>query len=512
MAKTTIDKWFPGKGFGFCQVEGKRVFVHFSAVSPRPARGTDLTGQELVVEQVDWAADKGPRAVSVVTAAELERRAAVENEAQRWVTLQVSMDPPGFIVDGEVIPFWKAHDQGAPRQLVLELTTKATRHLADMYELSTYHAEELARARSVRRYEQLLEEKTAALILKAKFQRVEDAYPLSSFGCMPTEWDDTVQIHLPAGVTQVVVRHSTWDNDGSASATRAGARQLEIFHSETMWVEHREVAKDSGPALVRMRASVGKDEKVSAEDISSFGSITTLVRHNVVDTDTEMESEYHVSVKGAEMLWTNFCPWYLQPRERLEQARHNAQRILEARQIWAEEFPGTEPGDLDGAVKSLDLHPREHGSVSQGWVHRVEWTVPSFLLMDEESFWAERHERLSIVAQSDSAANERLLTELRDSLLRELIEKLCETTGLEWDESDWWTSNIEPSADGTVPVLAAFVGGQEVARTEVWYTKRGGYPYYRLYEDQIAAPLNYQPGTLEWQVVDQAPAEEEDCW
>lgn len=63
--RTRIESWNPGKGFGFCQVNGRRVFVHYSAVSPRPARGSDLTGQEIMVDGVDRTARKGPRALRV---------------------------------------------------------------------------------------------------------------------------------------------------------------------------------------------------------------------------------------------------------------------------------------------------------------------------------------------------------------------------------------------------------------------------------------------------------------
>ncbi len=69
-----ITNWNPEKGFGFLVVDGKRVFVHCLVINPRPARGVDLTGQEVVVEEVEWKAEKGPRAISVITAAEHKRR------------------------------------------------------------------------------------------------------------------------------------------------------------------------------------------------------------------------------------------------------------------------------------------------------------------------------------------------------------------------------------------------------------------------------------------------------
>lgn len=91
------------------------------------------------------------------------------------------------------------------------------------------------------------------------------------------------------------------------------------------------------------------------------------------------------------------------------------------------------------------------------------------------------------------------------SFWNDLINGLCEATGLEWDDSEWWTSTIGTTKE-TVPVWAAFVDGKEVARTDVWYTKSGGRPYYRLWEDQIEVPEGYKTGSLEWRIVGHEPA------
>jgi cold shock CspA family protein len=77
-----ITKWNPEKGFGFVSVDGKRVFVHCSAISPRPARGEDLTGHEVVVEKVDWNNPKGPSAVWVLTTAQAQQEGRQALEAQ----------------------------------------------------------------------------------------------------------------------------------------------------------------------------------------------------------------------------------------------------------------------------------------------------------------------------------------------------------------------------------------------------------------------------------------------
>lgn len=68
--KTKLFQWNSDRGFGFCKVDGRRVFVHYSVVSPRPARGADLNGQEVMVEGVDWNAEKGPRATAAVVLGE----------------------------------------------------------------------------------------------------------------------------------------------------------------------------------------------------------------------------------------------------------------------------------------------------------------------------------------------------------------------------------------------------------------------------------------------------------
>jgi len=101
-------------------------------------------------------------------------------------------------------------------------------------------------------------------------------------------------------------------------------------------------------------------------------------------------------------------------------------------------------------------------------------------------------------ARKDAEASEQ-------AFWRDLIATLNRVTGLEWDDQDWWTSNIVVTGE-TVPVLAAFVGEVKVAEAEVWYTKRGGDPYYRLWQNQISVPEGYTPGSLEWRVVDRAPA------
>lgn len=82
---TRIESWNPEKGFGFARVDGRRVFIHCSVVSPRPARGTDLTGREVEVAGVEDG-PKGRKATSVKllpTAEELEIERRKEEEKRR---------------------------------------------------------------------------------------------------------------------------------------------------------------------------------------------------------------------------------------------------------------------------------------------------------------------------------------------------------------------------------------------------------------------------------------------
>jgi len=103
------------------------------------------------------------------------------------------------------------------------------------------------------------------------------------------------------------------------------------------------------------------------------------------------------------------------------------------------------------------------------------------------------------------ARRKRAAQEAEEAFWSDLIKGLQEVTDLGWDDYEWWTDSFEPTAD-EVPVRAAFVGGREVARTEVWYTRSGGFPYYRLWKDRIEVPESYLPGSLRWCVVDHAPA------
>ncbi len=66
--KCPVTKWFPDKGYGFVILDGQRVFIHVSAISPAPWRGTDLTGQTLVV----CSTEIGSKGTSVSRATTLE--------------------------------------------------------------------------------------------------------------------------------------------------------------------------------------------------------------------------------------------------------------------------------------------------------------------------------------------------------------------------------------------------------------------------------------------------------
>ena len=62
MAK--ISWWDPQKGFGFTEVDGKRIFVHSSVIVPKSYEGENLAGQEIEIGQV-VKSDKGLRAERV---------------------------------------------------------------------------------------------------------------------------------------------------------------------------------------------------------------------------------------------------------------------------------------------------------------------------------------------------------------------------------------------------------------------------------------------------------------
>ena len=66
--KCLVTRWFPDKGYGFVTLDGQRVFIHASAISPAPWRGTDLTGQTLVV----CSTEVGSKGTNVSRATTLE--------------------------------------------------------------------------------------------------------------------------------------------------------------------------------------------------------------------------------------------------------------------------------------------------------------------------------------------------------------------------------------------------------------------------------------------------------
>lgn len=73
--KSKITNWNSKGGFGFVNVDGKRVFVHVTAIQPRQERGSDLNGMEIVVQKTEKN-DKGFSAVSAMTVVEFEKQEA----------------------------------------------------------------------------------------------------------------------------------------------------------------------------------------------------------------------------------------------------------------------------------------------------------------------------------------------------------------------------------------------------------------------------------------------------
>ena len=75
-----VTTWFPDKGYGFVALDGQRVFIHASAICHAPRRGTDITGQTLVVSATVF----GPKGLSVSRAVTLEEHEKEEG----WRTLE----------------------------------------------------------------------------------------------------------------------------------------------------------------------------------------------------------------------------------------------------------------------------------------------------------------------------------------------------------------------------------------------------------------------------------------
>ena len=83
--KGKVVFWNPCKGWGRVALENGKEwwFVHFSAITPQPRRGSDLTGTELV-EVETGQGQKGPAVTSALTREEFERR-----NSQGTATIQV---------------------------------------------------------------------------------------------------------------------------------------------------------------------------------------------------------------------------------------------------------------------------------------------------------------------------------------------------------------------------------------------------------------------------------------
>lgn len=79
--KSKITNWNSKGGFGFVNMDGKRVFVHVTAIQPRQERGADLNGVEIVVQKTEKN-NKGFSVVSAITVAEFEKQEKGKKEEE----------------------------------------------------------------------------------------------------------------------------------------------------------------------------------------------------------------------------------------------------------------------------------------------------------------------------------------------------------------------------------------------------------------------------------------------
>lgn len=78
---TKIIDWNAQRGFGFVKMDGKRIFVHATAIQPRQERGADLNGLEIIVQETERN-DKGFSVVSALTVAEFEKQEREKKEEE----------------------------------------------------------------------------------------------------------------------------------------------------------------------------------------------------------------------------------------------------------------------------------------------------------------------------------------------------------------------------------------------------------------------------------------------
>lgn len=494
-------KWFDAsKGYGFISVTGKPdVFLHKLGWT-----GSEMPCPGTAVNFVVVTGKKGPQASSAMPQSEYEAKLKQEEEARKsWAQAEQSLDPPGFRVGSEVITIREAEKRGCPAETSKDLIARHRKHAAQKYGLLEERIAALYKYDSYYWDEKALQKEVASLVLQRKMKRLEEVLPLW-YGGPPSELQNALTVVLPPEELEWVAVTSVWDNDGDPEATRPGARSYEVFHSTDEFIRPRGL--EEGNVLMLVKGNVSRGGRQLSSDFRAGGTDVTTDVYECQVAERAVTSLCRVSLSMAQRLWAERCSWYLLPYQTLLNARYQAGRIMEARKVWEEEFPGIEPGSRKGALESLGIYA--HETEAGGFISASFWNLPAFLLLEESELLAERMRVLQGRASAgDSKAGEALREEYVRVFWGELIESFQEASGLSWEYQEQWSS---PVSGETAPVWAAFVGDSLAYQMATWYTRREQRAYYRLFEKDVVIPENYTPGSIEWRVLGQVPAVRDD--
>jgi len=545
--RTQIESWNLGRGFGFCQVDGRRVFVHYSVISPRPVRGTDLTGQEILVDGVDWA---GSRAVSVLTVEEYERREvaklAEEQKAAEEAARKLTVGEDGFLYrGGERVTDWSGvrlivdHRAGRPDKVEVFSEDGFRRGLR----LGAGQIEELVGRGLVFR-------RTCVACRQELLTVDEDRTVHSNGYCdkgdQPHRWEQMI-----AAVEEVLGEPLPTGAGFEAKFTKPLTLKVQIgeqvFSSEEFLADR---CSECGDRL-EIEEGEGKDGGIKfdvcvrcgwrAKRFPTVRLVSGKVEHyweiRFRDFSGSHDTGYGWNVTASGVFSADYAKDY--PNVEI---RQQLVELLEKAGAAEEFIAATRPVEADSTVQHVC--PECGAPVVRGYKSPPKYSY-SYRIPGAATGWSEDGMRKTydsgttvssaqvksgtfyqcpnghgtwwdeasvlnpnrVEPEPEPEPEEPEATaDERNTLLDDLWETFEAISGVKWDEegSMFWDSAYIPDPGGTVPVFAAFVNGEEVVRTEVWYGRTSGRPYYRLKED-VTCPPGYE-GSLEWRIVGHEPA------
>jgi hypothetical protein len=261
---------------------------------------------------------------------------------------------------------------------------------------------------------------------------------------------------------------------------------------------------------VHLTAAVQAAERLfydGAPKVAWNSSVVAISEFATSPSDTSIESAYKVSPQGAEILW-QYSQWYLLSKRDLLKAIDQAQKVLAGCEAWELEFPGVAVGDRQALWNAFKWNRIGYPGESIGdWVDQVVWKLPAFIVRPVEVQLAERELKLREAAEAGNEEAMKLIVQESVPMFWNEMIAAIEQRGVSWDRTNNWSDNIPvPEGENTVPVLGVFVNDQQLATYEVWYTRSGGKPYWRLFEKDVLVPNEYpgyRSGSIELREIEQ---------